>query len=100
MKISLRLLIAFIAVTAVTIAIGPSTRSAQAQSPCKSFDAIGQMLIPTSQPLAVGHKWGGQIYIKMDDAYLQGLISGEDGTVVRTPNTGHGKDGLYIVGFN
>lgn len=58
------------------------------------------MLIPTTKPLETGHRWGGDIYIKMDDEYLQGLISGEDGTVVRQPNTGHGSDGLYVIGFN
>lgn len=36
----------------------------------------------------------------MGDEYLRGLISGEDGTVVRQPNTGHGRDGRTVIGFN
>jgi hypothetical protein len=71
----------------------------QAQAPCQSFDAIGQMIIPTTNPLETGHRWGGQVYVKMGDEYLQGLISGDDGTVVRQPNTGHGQGGLEVLGF-
>lgn len=72
----------------------------QAQEPCETFDALGQMIIPTTNPLAPGHRWGGEVYIKMGDQYLRGLISGEDGTVVRRPNSGQGKYGRYIIGFD
>lgn len=93
--------LALFVATAASILIWSNVGSTQAQSNCKSFDALGQMVIPTTKPLAPGHRWGGNIYIKMGDQYLHdGLISGEDGTVVRRPNTGHGKDGLYIIGFD
>lgn len=100
MKLSIKMVLGLTAVLAIALIFWFSQSSTQAQAPCQSFDALGQMLIPTQQPLETGHRWGGQIYIKMGDEYLQGLISGDDGEVVRLPNTGHGKHGLYIIGFN
>ena len=100
MKISIRNFAGLIAVIAIALLFWAYTNSTRAQAPCKSFDALGQMIIPTTNPLETGHRWGGQIYIKMGDEYLQGLTSGDDGEVVRLPNTGHGKGGLYIIGFN
>ena len=100
MKLPIRFLIVLLAATAVALVTWTNARSAKAQEACKSFDALGQLIIPTTNPLATGHRWGGQIYIKMGDEYLQGLISGDDGTVVRKPNLGHGTDGMYIIGIN
>ena len=100
MKFPIKFLVGLIASMAVTLILWSNTGSTQAQSACKSFDALGQLIIPTTNPLETGHRWGGQIYIKMDDEYLQGLISGDDGVVVRKTNLGHGTDGLYIIGFN
>jgi hypothetical protein len=97
MKKTLRYIAGLIVAASVVFAFGvPAVR---AQSPCRTFEGIGQMLIPTTTPLETGHRWGGDVYLKMGDEYLQGLISGEDGTVVRQPNLGHGTDGLYIIGF-
>ena len=87
-----------LAVIAVLLSL--STYPVIAQEYCNTFEAIGQLNIPTSNPLETGHRWGGQIFIKMGDEYLQGLISGDDGLVVRKSNLGHGSDGLYIIGFN
>lgn len=89
-----------IGVIAISFSFWANISSTPAQAPCRSFEALGQMLIPTTRPLETGHRWGGDIYIKMGDEYLQGLISGDDGEVVRQPNTGHGKGGLYLIGFN
>jgi hypothetical protein len=100
MRLSIKIVSTLVATAAISLFIWSSTGPTQAQSNCTSFDALGQLIIPTTNPLAVGHRWGGQVYIKMGDEYLQGLISGDDGTVVRQPNTGHGKDGLYIIGFD
>ena len=100
MKFSIGITMGLFTVFVLGLLLWPDSNEAQAQASCKSFDALGQLIIPTTNPLAIGHRWGGQIYIKMGDEYLQGLISGDDGTVVRQPNTGHGKDGLYIIGFN
>lgn len=100
MRTSIKFICIFIATVAISLLIWTGIGPIQAQSNCASFDALGQMLIPTTQPLAVGHRWGGDVYIKMGDEYLRGLISGDDGTVVRMPNTGRGKDGLYIIGFD
>ena len=100
MRLSIKIVSGFVATAAIALLIWFSTGPAQAQPDCVSFDALGQMIIPTTNPLETGHRWGGQVYIKMGDEYLQGLISGDDGTVVRQPNTGHGKHGLYIIGFN
>jgi hypothetical protein len=99
MKLPIRFFIGLVAAMAITLFISSNTGSVQAQNACSSFDALGQLIIPTTNPLATGHRWGGQIYIKMGDEYLQGLISGDDGTVVRQPNLGHGTDGVYIIGF-
>lgn len=88
------------ALLAIAVLLSLSTVSTRAQDYCNTFQAIGQLIIPTTNPLAPGHRWGGQIYIKMGDEFLLGLISGEDGQVVRKPNLGHGSDGLYIIGFN
>jgi hypothetical protein len=101
MKTSIRHFTGLIAVIAISLLIWTYTNSTQAQeAPCTSFDALAQEVIPTSNPLETGHRWGGQIYVKMGEEYLQGYISGDDGTVVRQPNTGHGKDGLTVIGFN
>jgi hypothetical protein len=100
MKTTIRHFVLLIVVIAVALLTWTHNDSTRAQVPCRSFDAIGQMIIPTSNPLETGHRWGGQIYIKMGDEYVQGLISGDDGLVVRQPSTGHGTDGLYVIGFN
>lgn len=100
MKTSIKYIAALVVVIAIALMFWNNQSTAHAQSPCKSFEAIGQMLIPTTKPLETGHRWGGDVYIKMGDEYLQGLISGDDGQVVRQPNTGHGRGGLYIIGFN
>lgn len=100
MRLSIRIVSGLVATAAITLLIWSSTGPTQAQTSCTSFEGLGQMIIPTTNPLGVGHRWGGNVYIKMGDEYLRGLISGEDGTVVRGPNTGHGKDGLYIIGFD
>lgn len=100
MKLSYRSILGLTGVLVIALFFSSDMATQKAQAPCETFDAIGQMLIPTAQPLAAGHRWGGEVYIKMGDEYLRGLISGDDGTVVRMPNTGHGKDGLYIIGFD
>ncbi len=100
MRTTIKYIAGLVAVIAIALLFRADINSVQAQAPCQSFEALGQMIIPTQQPLETGHRWGGQIYIKMGDEYLQGLISGDDGQVVRQPNTGHGRGGLYIIGFN
>jgi hypothetical protein len=100
MKISIKIVLGVFVTLAIALLIWSNTGSTRAEQNCKSFDAISQMTIPTSSPLETGHRWGGPIYIKMGDEYLQGLISGEDGDVVRQPNIGHGTDGEYLIGFN
>ena len=91
MKLSYRSILGLTGVLVIALFFSSDMATQKAQAPCETFDAIGQMLIPTAQPLAAGHRWGGEVYIKMGDEYLRGLISGDDGTVVRMPNTGHGK---------
>jgi hypothetical protein len=100
MKLSIRFLIVLIAVITITLIISLNTGSTQAQNSCKSFDAVGQLIIPTTNPLVAGYKWGGNVYVKMGEEYLQGLISGDDGLTVRQHNVGHATGGLYTIGFN
>lgn len=100
MKLPVRSLIVVIAIAAFTLIISINTGSTHAQDSCKTFDAIGQLIIPTTNPLVAGNKWGGNVYVKMGDEYLQGLISGDDGLTVRKHNLGHATGGLYTIGFN
>ena len=100
MKLPVRFLIGLAAAIAVTVIIWSSTGTTQAQNACMSFDAIGQLIIPTTNPLVAGNRWGGNLYVKMGDEYLQGLISGDDGFTVRKPNLGHATGGLYTIGFD
>jgi len=66
---------------------------------CKKFQAIGQASIPTSTRLAATDRWGGPLFAKLDDEFLLGVISGDDGIVMPHGSIGQGVDGSYTVGF-
>ena len=100
MKLPVRFVLGLVAVVAITLIVSLNTDSARAQESCKSFDAIGQLIIPTTNPLVAGNKWGGNVYVKIGDEYLRGLISGDDGVTVRKSNLGHATGGLYTIGFD
>ena len=74
--------------------------SVEAQRGCKSFQAIAQASLPTSTRLLATDKWGGPLYAKFGDEYLQGIISGNDGTKVEHGSIAVARDGRYTVGFD
>jgi len=51
----------------------------QAQS-CKAFHAFVQGSLPTPNQFAPTDTWGGPIFVKLDGEFLQGGLSGNDGT--------------------
>jgi hypothetical protein len=51
----------------------------QAQS-CKAFHAFVQGSLPTPNQFAPTDTWGGPIFVNLDGEFLQGGLSGNDGT--------------------
>ena len=52
----------------------------QAQQSCKAFHAFVQGSLPTSNQFAPTDTWGGPIFVNLDGEFLQGGLSGNDGT--------------------
>jgi hypothetical protein len=106
MKLPLKVVLGLIAIAALALIFWPDMNTTQAQEPCKSFDAVGQLNLFVENPLPDGSVWGGQVYVKMGDEFLRGLISGEDGDVVDPNpqnNRRHGgmpTPGMTFLGFN
>ena len=63
---------------ALVLLIVPGSQ-AQAQS-CKAFHAFVQGSLPTSNQFASTDTWGGPIFVNLDGGFLQGGLSGNDGT--------------------
>lgn len=100
MKLPIKVILGIIVVVTITSLFWPGFGAVQAQSSCKSFKAIAQATLPTSTRLAATDKWGGPLYAKLDDEFLLGIMSGNDGVVVRHGSIGEGSDGSYTIGFN
>ena len=74
--------------------------SAQGQSGCKSLQAVAQASVPSLTPLGlVKDVWGGPLYAMLDDEFLFGVMSGNDGTRESNANIGQKRDGSYTMGF-
>ncbi len=69
--------------------------AAQAQSRCKSFHAILQFALPTPNQFDPADTWGGPVFGNLDSGFLQGGISGNDGTEYAHGSISIFKDGLY-----
>lgn len=89
---------AFVFSLAVAVIFVPVTGSAgQARPQCKSFHAIWQLVLPTANPFDASDTWGGPVFGNLDTQFLQGGISGNDGTEYPHGPVSIFKDGLYEV---
>lgn len=71
----------FVFVLALAVIFLPVAGSqAQAQQSCKAFHAFVQASLPTANQFAPADTWGGPIFVNLDGDFLQGGLSGSDGT--------------------
>jgi hypothetical protein len=83
MKNTVTILLGCIAAVAVAVLLWPTFGSpAQAQSNCKSFDALVHATLPTSTPLAMDDTWGGPLYAILGASLNAGILSGNDGSEI------------------
>lgn len=79
-----------------------SGSDAQAQSDCRSFQAVAQAALPSSTPLAaqtgVADVWGGPFSGILAEEFVQGVLSGNDGAKSQDPDIGIARGGQYTVG--
>src|ERR1035438_644931 len=69
----------------------------QAQQSCKAFHAFVQGSLPTSNQFAPTDTWGGPIFVNLDGEFLQGGMSGNDGTEYPHGPFSIFKGGVYKV---
>jgi hypothetical protein len=103
MKRTTTILVGFIFALAVGTLLWPTLGSqAQAQSGCKSFEAIAQAALPSSTPLfKTFDLWGGPLYGMIGSELLpQGVLSGNDGQDSWHGAIGIGRGGSYTVCTN
>lgn len=96
----LKSVIAFVFVLAVATAVIflPLAGSAvQARDRCQSFHAILQGVLPTPNSFADTDTWGGTIFGNLGTGFLQGGVSGNDGTEYPHGPISIFKDGSYKV---
>ena len=81
----------------------PPTLAAQAQpqvqapQSCKAFHAFVQFSLPTANPFANADTWGGPFYVNLNGEFLQGGLSGNDGTEYPHGSVSVFKNGEYKV---
>ncbi len=66
-----------LAFTAVVLSVASSPAHAQR---CEAFRGFTDLNLPTTNQFAPTDTWGGPIYINLDGEFLQGGVSGNDGT--------------------
>jgi len=97
---------AVITLTAVSIGVllCPAPGQAQTESECKTFQAIGQAVLPSATPFAPAEAnkdvWGGPLFGMLGTEFVIGVLSGNDGEKSSSGSIGQGLKGAYIVGFN
>jgi hypothetical protein len=94
----LRKVVAFIFVFALAFAaifLPVAGSTVQANDRCKAFHAFVQGVLPTPNQFAPTDTWGGPIFGNLDSGFLQGGISGNDGTEYPHGPFSIFKDGLY-----
>ncbi len=64
---------------------------------CKAFHAFVQGSLPSSNQFAPTDTWGGPIFVNLDGEFLQGGMSGNDGTEYPHGWYSIFKDGQYKV---
>ncbi len=67
----------------------------QAAGRCKAFHAFVQGVLPTANPFADTDVWGGPIFANLDGEFLQGGLSGNDGTEYPHGPVSIFKGGMY-----
>jgi hypothetical protein len=67
-----------VAFAAVLLPVASS--QVQAQRSCKAFHALEQFSLPTTNQFAPTDTWGGPIFVNLGGEFLQGGLSGNDGT--------------------
>ena len=98
MKVKTVVAFAFVFSLAVAVVFFPVSGSAgQARTQCKSFHAIWQLVLPTPNQFDPSDTWGGPVFGNLDSEFLQGGVSGNDGTEYPHGPVSIFKDGLYKV---
>jgi hypothetical protein len=69
----------FVLVFALVLPFVPGSE-VQAQQKCKAFHGFVQGILPTPNPFASTDTWGGRVFFNLDGEFLQGGLSGNDGT--------------------
>ena len=89
--------VTFVFALAMTVLFLPVAGSTvQAHDKCKAFHALVQGVLPTPNPFEPAtDTWGGTIFGNLDTEFLQGGISGNDGTEYPHGPISIFKDGLY-----
>jgi hypothetical protein len=59
---------------------GSQVQAQQSWQSCKAFHAFVQGSLPTSNQFEPTDTWGGPIFVNLDGEFLQGGLSGNDGT--------------------
>jgi hypothetical protein len=59
---------------------GSQVQAQQNWQGCKAFHAFVQGSLPTTNQFAPADTWGGPIFVNLDGGFLQGGLSGNDGT--------------------
>ena len=96
MKLKIVVASTFVFVLAFAVIFLPVAGStAQAQNRCKSFHAVLQFVLPTPNQFDPADTWGGPVFGNLDSGFLQGGISGNDGTEYPHGSISIFKNGLY-----
>ena len=69
----------FVLAFALALPIVPGSE-VQANQKCKAFHGFVQGRLPTPNPFASTDTWGGPVIVNLDGEFLQGGMSGNDGT--------------------
>jgi len=82
---------------ALVFLIVPAGSQVQAQQNCKAFHAFVQWSLPNPNQFEPTDTWGGLIYVNLDGEFLQGGLSGSDGTEYPHGPVSIFRDGEYTV---
>ena len=95
-KSAIALTFVFVLAFALVFLVVPGSQ-VQAQQNCKAFHAFVQAALPTVNQFEPADTWGGPIYVSLDGEFLQGGLSGNDGTEYPHGPVSIFKDGEYTV---
>ena len=69
----------FVLALVIVLVVAP-TSQAQARQSCKAFHAFVHGRLPTPNQFEPTDTWGGPVFVNLDGEFLQGGLSGNDGT--------------------